>query len=179
MGSVTHRPLRTLAALWGVAGFTLLLTLAIQRLAMQALAAIDGGLGPLQWAILVAFALAMAYLEGYRGFQQRYAPRFARRIITIRDGSSALEAVLAPLFAMGFFRATRRELVTTYLLLLLVLAFVFLFRSLPQPWRGVLDAGVVIGLAWGVVASWAHVAHAWRRPVARPTAARVGPLHEG
>ena len=25
------------------------------------------------------------------------------------------------------------------------------FQYLPQPWRGVLDAGVVVGLGWGIL----------------------------
>ncbi|MYA76383.1 MAG: hypothetical protein F4Y17_01955 [Gemmatimonadetes bacterium] len=28
---------------------------------------------------------------------------------------------------------------------------IFLIRYLPQPWRGIVDAGVVVGLTWGLV----------------------------
>ncbi|MBT8446427.1 MAG: hypothetical protein KJO38_04710, partial [Gammaproteobacteria bacterium] len=30
---------------------------------------------------------------------------------------------------------------------------ILLFRLLPQPWRGVMDFGVVVGLLWGLVAT--------------------------
>ncbi|MEM9301260.1 MAG: hypothetical protein AAGE01_04075 [Pseudomonadota bacterium] len=155
---------RILAALWGLVGFSALLASAIVRLAEQAREAITQGLGPLEWALLGAFCLFMAYSEGYRGFQQRFSPRFADRIIAVRDGHSLLEALLAPLYAMGFFRATRRQMITTYALTALILAFIFLFRIIPQPWRGVLDAGVVVGLVWGLIATWAWTVQRWRQP---------------
>ena len=27
-------------------------------------------------------------------------------------------------------------------------------RSLPQPWRGIVDGGVVLGLVWGLAVIW-------------------------
>jgi hypothetical protein len=32
-----------------------------------------------------------------------------------------------------------------------VVALVLIVKSLPQPWRGIVDGGVVVGLAWGLV----------------------------
>ena len=52
---------------------------------------------------------------------------------------------------MGFFHATTRRMVTTYALTGAIVAFVALARLLEQPWRGILDAGVVVGLAWGIL----------------------------
>ena len=33
----------------------------------------------------------------------------------------------------------------------LILLAIIVVRQLPQPWRGIVDLGVVIGLAWGLV----------------------------
>jgi hypothetical protein len=52
---------------------------------------------------------------------------------------------------MGFFRATRKPLLFAWVgTSLIVLLVVILHRS-PQPWRGIIDAGVVAGLSWGLV----------------------------
>ena len=38
-------------------------------------------------------------------------------------------------------------------LLLGVTTLVVIFQYIPQPWRGVLDLGVVLGLSWGILAT--------------------------
>jgi hypothetical protein len=35
---------------------------------------------------------------------------------------------------------------------LAIVGLVLLVGMLPQPWRGIVDAGVVVGLGWGIVA---------------------------
>jgi hypothetical protein len=69
--------------------------------------------------------------------------------------------LLAPLFCMGFFNAPRRRIITSILLTLMIVIFIVAIRLLPQPWRGILDAGVVIGLAWGVIATSAFCIQAF------------------
>jgi hypothetical protein len=32
-----------------------------------------------------------------------------------------------------------------------IIVLIILVRLLPQPWRGMVDAGVVVGLAWGMI----------------------------
>ena len=69
----------------------------------------------------------------------------------IRNHPNLVRIVLAPLFCMGYFETTRRRLVSVYLLTIGIVVLVIMFHQLSQPWRGVLDAGVVFGLAWGVI----------------------------
>ncbi len=40
----------------------------------------------------------------------------------------------------------------SYSLTLGIIVLILLVRLLPQPWRGILDAGVIVGLVWGFVA---------------------------
>lgn len=62
-----------------------------------------------------------------------------------------MRVLLAPLFCMGFFGATRRVLIAAWVVLIMVAGLVALVRALDQPWRGIVDAGVVVGLGWGLV----------------------------
>jgi F0F1-type ATP synthase membrane subunit a len=32
-----------------------------------------------------------------------------------------------------------------------IVVLVLLVRAVPQPWRGIIDLGVVVGLAWGII----------------------------
>ena len=41
--------------------------------------------------------------------------------------------------------------------MLLILAV----SRLDQPWRGIIDAGVVVGLAWGLMTLWIFTARAF------------------
>ncbi|MCS7471425.1 hypothetical protein NZK35_32665 [Stieleria sp. ICT_E10.1] len=46
--------------------------------------------------------------------------------------------------------------------MILITSIVVLFRFIPQPWRGILDFGVIIGLSWGIVATLYFLAKYWR-----------------
>ena len=99
-----------LGAVWGVAGLSLILVDAINRLSRIALQAMDEPLAPVHWFALVAVVAAMAYAEGYRGFQKSFSPRSAARAYYLYRNPEPVGIVLAPLFCMGFFRATRGPL---------------------------------------------------------------------
>jgi hypothetical protein len=59
--------------------------------------------------------------------------------------------MLGPLFVMGFFYANRRTRIVAYALTTMIVLLVVLVQRLQQPWRGIVDAGVVLGLTWGIV----------------------------
>ena len=63
---------------------------------------------------------------------------------------------------MGYFHATRRRLLTSYLVTVAIVGLIVLVRLAPQPWRGIIDFGVVVGLAWGVVSIVGFVVRAVR-----------------
>lgn len=139
-----------LAAAWGLGGICLLLLYAIARLGQLALELSLASLQWHQWAALVANVGFMAYSEGYRGFQRAFSPRTVARALFLQDNPHPLHVLLAPAFCMGYFHATRRRMISTYALTLMIVGFVAFARGLDQPWRGILDAGVVVGLAWGL-----------------------------
>lgn len=132
-------------------GISLLLGSAIYRLGAIALEIETHLLTGFQWFLLIFSILFMAYSEGYKGFQLKFSPRFAARCLYLKNNPRLLHSLLAPLFCMGFFYATRRRKIASALLTLTIISFIVLARLMPQPWRGILDAGVVIGLAWGLI----------------------------
>ncbi len=141
----------TLGAFWGIAGVSLLLGSAIYRLAPLAVNAFLYDFYWYHWSFLVLIVLFMAYAEGYRGFQQRFSPRVAARARYLRYHPKALHVLLAPFFCMGYFHATKKRKVTSISLTVGIVILVLAVRLLPQPWRGIIDAGVVLGLVWGLV----------------------------
>ena len=36
----------------------------------------------------------------------------------------------------------------------MVIVLIVLVEQLPQPWRGIVDAGVLLGLGWGLGSFW-------------------------
>ena len=53
---------------------------------------------------------------------------------------------------MALFHASRRRLMVSWLVYIGILIIIIVVRQLPQPWRGIVDAGVVVGLSWGIIA---------------------------
>ena len=111
------------------------------------------GLSGPQWLLLLGNIVFMAYSEGYKGFHRGYAPRLAARVKYLTYCRNPVEMLLAPLFCMNFFNAPRKRIITSVVLLIGIILLVMLFRQLPQPWRGILDAGVVVGLSWGSIST--------------------------
>jgi hypothetical protein len=141
-----------LAAVWGLVGVCAILVYAVYRLAAFMMVAIAGGLTPIQWAALVSSMLFMAWSEGYRGFQLKFSPRVVARAMYLYQNDSPLWVRgLAPLFCVGYFHATRRVAMVAWLGTAGIIVLVFLVHRIDQPWRGIIDAGVVIGLSWGLI----------------------------
>jgi hypothetical protein len=140
-----------LSSLWGLAGVMLLLGSAVYRLTPLAMDAFSHEMLWYHWAFFAFVLIFMAYAEGYRAFQQGFSPRVAARARYLRNHRNALHSLLAPLFCMGYFHAPKRRRVTSISVTVGIIVLVILVRLLPQPWRGIVDAGVVVGLAWGLV----------------------------
>ena len=139
-----------LIATWGVLGVLALLGNAMYRLAPLAWEPLENGMLS-GWVLgLYIFSVVFnAYAEGYRGFHKAYSPRVVARAIHLGHHPKPLHVLLAPVFCMALFHATRKRLIISWTLLVAIVAVVILIRQLAQPWRGIVDAGVVVGLGWG------------------------------
>lgn len=142
---------------WGVLGVAMLLGQAIYRLAPLAIEPLRGGeLSSLQIAAYIGFAGFMGYSEGYRGFQKRFSPKVVTRAIYLMENPRPLHVLFAPAFCMAYFHATKRGLLTSWGVSSMVVVLIILVRGIAQPWRGIIDGGVVLGLSWGVGALLYH-----------------------
>ena len=98
----------------------------------------------------LAFSISyMAYAEGIKGFHQGFAPRVVKRALYLKKNPRLSHVVFAPFFCMSYFYATRKRKISSLGLTGLIVCFVILVRLISQPWRGILDAGVVTGLTIG------------------------------
>ena len=140
-----------IGAIWGAGGLAIVLLDAINRLSRIALHAFDEGLTGFQYLVLAVIIILMAYFEGYRGFQKSFSPRSAARAYYLYKNPEPLAILLAPFFCMGFFRASRGPLLFAWVGTALIVLLIILLQMSPQPWRGMVDAGVVVGLSWGLI----------------------------
>ncbi len=146
----------SLAAWWGLIGAVAILVMAIGRLYPFAVEMFSLDLSVLHWTLVVANVLFMAWSEGYRGFQHSFSPRVAERAVLLRSDPTPIRALLAPFYVMGYFSAPRPVLILVYTISLGVIVLIQIVRALEQPWRGIVDAGVVVGLTWGALATLYH-----------------------
>jgi len=128
-----------------------LLLFAIYRLSPMAFELGNLTLSPLHWAALIFSVVYMAYAEGYKGFHKGFAPRVVVRARYLGNNPKLFHVIAAPLFCMGYFNATKKRMILSYGLTLMILCFITIARLLPQPWRGIVDAGVVVGLSIGIM----------------------------
>ncbi|MBC8069250.1 MAG: hypothetical protein IAG13_13020 [Deltaproteobacteria bacterium] len=141
-----------IARVWGIGGVLVLLAQALVRLTPRALEAIDGGLTTLQWALLAAWCAFMIHAEGIKGFHRRFSPRVVARAWALAERPRHWQLVLAPAYCMSLFHASRRGMIVAWSIMLGVFALILAVSQLGQPWRGIIDAGVVLALGWGVIA---------------------------
>lgn len=142
-----------IAVIWAIIGLLVLLGFACWRLSAYTLESFSMPLNWLHYLVFIAWAIFMAHGEGYKGFQKKFSPRFAARCKYLSHSATWLQLLLAPLFCMAYFHAPKKRVIATFALTIMIIVFIFAFRLIPQPWKGLLDFGVVLGLAWGIVST--------------------------
>lgn len=148
---INRKPRGIAGALWGILGIQILLIFAVYRLTPFA---VDTFSYNLQWyhlLILLLTLLFMAYFEGYKGFQQRFSPRVAARAKYLSENPRIDLVILAPFFCMAYFHATIKRKIASVSLTIFIILMIIAVRKLNQPWKGIVDFGVVIGLIWGIL----------------------------
>jgi hypothetical protein len=148
--------------LWGVVGVLAVLANALWRLSPLAYRTMTGELDAWQWLVLATWLVVAAYAEGYRGFHRQFSPRVIARAYHLSRHPRPLHVALGPLYCMGLIHATRRRLITSWALTVGIVALVIVVGELDQPWRGIVDAGVVVGLALGTLSIVYYLALAAR-----------------
>jgi len=110
----------------------------------------------------IVTCLWFAYVEGYKGFQQKFSPLVVKRSLTLQPGQSKwYHFLVAPLYSMGLLHATRKRQIVSWSVTLGVAAIVAAVKKLPYPWRNIVDAGVVVGLSWGSLSILVYYVRSW------------------
>ena len=158
---------------WGILGVTLLLCRALVQLTPMALEPIRAGaLETGHWVLLAGWVAFNAYAEGYMGFHLKLSPLVVRRALDLGRNPTPLRVFLAAPYCIGLFHAPRKTVITSWSLVLVIAVFVFGVRHLDQPWRGIVDAGVVVGLAIGLLSLLLQFGWALTRPLAGDASGR-------
>lgn len=142
---------------WGLSFICVVLLYAIVRLFSVTIDAYDNF--PFYWYHWVTLAVVvvfMAHSEGYEGFQRNFSPRVVSRAWFLYHNPRPILIALAPLFLAGYIHINPVRRRNILLLTLGIVVLIVLIRYLPQPWRGIVDAGVVVGLTWGLVSMVVH-----------------------
>jgi hypothetical protein len=148
---------------WGAGVVVLSLLDAIVRLSRHAYEGVAHGmLSGWQLVFTLVWTAVIVYGEGYRAFGCVLAPRLAARMVYLAREGTPLAQALAPLHALSLFDTPPRRLVSAWTLVVGIVTIVLIVRKLPQPWRGSVDAGVVLALSWGAVAIVRECVLAWR-----------------
>jgi len=164
-----------LTFIWSVVGILGLLVQAQLRLGKIAWEALSSeSLTHNQLLLCIAWVVLNAYMEGYRGFHRRFVPRVVARANHLATAGDAFPRWLGPVYAMAYVRATPRAKYAAWGVTGAVLIAIFFVRRLSQPWRGIIDAGVVVGLLIGSVSLLLAAAQCLRGKV--PTADPALPL---
>ncbi|MEM6821808.1 MAG: hypothetical protein AAF558_07720 [Verrucomicrobiota bacterium] len=175
-------PLKNIiAATWGIGGVVLILGQACWRLGIEAGNALNYSWTWVHYLACAGIVFFMAYSEGYRAFQKQFSPRVVSRGRTLLYQATWVQTVLAPLFCMGFFHATRKRMITSYIVTAGIILLVIGVRLMPHPWRGMVDLGVVVGLGWGIAAILAYTLVSirnteWHFPPDLPNHSHPAPL---
>jgi hypothetical protein len=150
--SLRRTAIKNILAGWGVIQVLSILANAIKRVVPVAIQPfVQRDLEPAQAVVCFIWCTYMLYTEGYKTFQLKFSPLVVKRAFGLSENLSLLNCLLAGPYCMGLFGATRKRMIVSWSVTLGVFAIVKIVKKLPYPWRAIVDAGVVLGLSYGVV----------------------------
>jgi hypothetical protein len=148
----------TRAPSWSVSSFGLAvhaftLAEASYRLGERALGTVSEGLSLSAYAWLVLSIVGFGYGEGYRALHRRFVPHVLERAgeLARRDKRGLLDYLISPLYLVCLVQAETRTVLRAWLGVVLIVCAVFIVRALPEPYRGIIDAGVAVALGVGLI----------------------------
>merc|ERR1719215_659605 len=112
-----RRSRASLVSIWAIFGVVGMLGNGMRRLLPVAMRPFHEGLSTSGWLAFAFTAVFFAYVEGYRGFQQRFSPLVVRRALLLDGSEPCLKQLFAPAYAMSLFHAQRRRKIASYCLI--------------------------------------------------------------
>jgi len=144
----------TLVQAWGAFGVVAYLSFGVSKVVPIVLEGINTIAEPWEWALLAVTLLFFAYVEGYRGFQLGFSPRVVSRswcVAEDNEDAPLWHKILAPAFCIGYFHGTTKRVATSWGVTTVIFLVVIGVKQLGNPYRAIIDAGVIVGLVWGIV----------------------------
>ena len=150
-------------SIWGTGGVLYILYKAISRVfpiayeplkKATATSSSSLQLTQFQWICYYISILFFGYVEGYKGFQTKFSPLVVKRSFTLVVGipqGTIINYIFAPFYSMGLLHATKKRKITSWSITLGVTLLVGIVKRLNEPWRNIIDAGVVCGLSYGMI----------------------------
>jgi hypothetical protein len=105
-----------------------------------------------QWIIYLLFSSFMVFFQGYKGFQNKFAPLVVSRAMNLSQHLNIVNFLFAGPYCMGMFSASRKRIVISWGFVLGVTALAKFVKYLPYPYKSIVDGGVVLGLSYGTTA---------------------------
>ncbi len=105
---------------------------------------------------------------GYMGLYKNFSPRVASRAKYLSQNPDLRNVIFAPLFCMALFHTNRnRQLLSAGFLLVMTL-MVIVIKFIDQPWRGIIDFGVILSLVFGLISLLVFTAQAFQNKLNYP-----------
>jgi hypothetical protein len=104
------------------------------------------------WIIYLLFSGFMVFFQGYKGFQNKFAPLVVSRAMNLSQQLNVLNFLFAGPYCMGMFSASRKRIVISWGFVLGVTALAKFVKYLSYPYKSIVDGGVVLGLSYGTTA---------------------------
>jgi len=176
-----------LAIAWGALGCSCYLSYGIKKvvpIVKNGMQMMDCGF---HWSLLIVTLLFFAYFEGYKGFQKGFSPRVVSRAWVVAERPSSKRnppfwhKVLAPWFCIGYFHGTRKRVITSWCVTAGIFLIVVGVKRMPNPYRAIVDAGVMLGLSWGaisIIVIYVRSLASGKPPVFNPALPEDTPYHQ-
>ena len=143
--------MKNLIFIYSIGGVIAIFSSAIYRLYPHVKKSMSYEFSTLNWIVLAAYLIVMIVGKGYFALHRGFVPRVVNRSELLVENGNLLDRLFAPLYCMGFFKAPKKRLIISYSMLLLIITFIASASKISQPWRGIIDLGVVIGLSLGIL----------------------------
>ncbi|MEK9499573.1 hypothetical protein [Gaopeijia maritima] len=137
---------------WALVGVVLLLGRSALVLALRGFEGLDEAvLGAVEWLGLFAIVGLFVWGEGVRALARRWCPRVLARAADLGAHTPWFWRIVAPLRVVGLVGVPRGIWVRSWTAVAAIVVAALSVRQLPDPWRSMVELGVGLALAVGVV----------------------------
>jgi len=143
--------MRKFIIIYSIGGVILIFSSAIFRLLPHVLEGFTYQFSNLQWIVLIFYLLIMIVGKGFFALHRGFVPRVIKRSDQIVENGKLIDRILAPLYCMGFFNAPMKRMLISYVMIFFIVSFIVNASRISQPWRGIIDLGVIVGLSLGII----------------------------